>query len=171
VRTLASAPVRGVVVVVSPEGAAVAEEARRAGAGVVTNDAPGADMLGSVRCGLRALPADCDAALVALGDQPTVRAEVVEGLVRVLATHAGGIILPAYGGVRGHPLLIASRWFDEILNRYDGVGLRGLLAAHPEAVVEVPVADSEVLHDVDDAEAYRRAVATLNQTPGAPPRE
>src|SRR3954463_1943382 len=66
VRTLLSAPVRGVIVVVSPGGTAVAEEARRGGADTVTNARPDADMLNSVRCGIRALPPDADAALVAL---------------------------------------------------------------------------------------------------------
>ena len=40
---------------------------------VVNPDAAG-DMLSSVRCGLKALPAECNAAIVILGDQPTIRA-------------------------------------------------------------------------------------------------
>src|SRR4051812_36523935 len=74
VRTLLAVPVRAVVVVVSSEGNEVGKEARRGGAAFVTNADPDADMLSSVRCGIRATPADADAALVALGDQPTLQA-------------------------------------------------------------------------------------------------
>jgi len=162
VRTLRAAPVRGVVVVVSPAGIDVTDEVRRAGAETVVNPGHDADMLSSVRCGLRALPPDCDAALVALGDQPTLRAGLVAAMIESLDSRAGGIVVPAHNGVRGHPLLIAANWFDDILSRYDGVGLRGLLVAHPNAVVEVPTSDAQVLDDVDDPEAYGRAVQTLH---------
>ena len=171
VRTLRASPVAGVIVVVSPEGEAVAAAAGGEGATVVTNDVPAADMLSSVRRGVRALPDDCEGALVALGDQPTVRSELVAMLVDAAAARAGAIIVPAHGGRRGHPVLIPSRWFGEVLTRHDGVGLRGLLGGHPEDVVEVAVADEWVLHDIDDRSAYRAAVdrTSDSDTPSPPP--
>jgi molybdenum cofactor cytidylyltransferase len=170
VRTLVASPVRGVAVVVSPEGTGVADEARRAGAATVFNPTPDGDMLSSIRCGLRALPGDCDAALVALGDQPTLRPALVADLVAALHGRSGAIVVPVCGGARGHPLLVAARWFGEVLERHDGVGLRGLLLAHPDRVVEVPTGDAEVLEDVDDPEAYRRALLACENAPRTTPR-
>jgi molybdenum cofactor cytidylyltransferase len=149
----------------------VADEVRRAGAETVVNPGHDADMLSSVRCGLRALPPDCDAALVALGDQPTLRAGLVAAMIESLDSRAGGIVVPTHDGARGHPLLFAATWFDEILSRYGGIGLRGLLTAHPDAVVEVPVGDAQILDDMDDPEAYRRAVQTLHGASGVPHRQ
>lgn len=160
VRTLLSAPVKGVVVVTSPDGEAVGVAAKTAGAIVVVNDDPAAEMLTSVRCGIRALPADRDAALVALGDQPTVRGQLVADMIAADAS----IVVPTCNGRRGHPLLIGSQWFDDILTRYDGVGLRGLLVNRAEHVVELAVADERVLQDMDDPDAYGRALG-LNPTP------
>jgi molybdenum cofactor cytidylyltransferase len=158
VRVLRATPVRSVVVVVPPGGEAIAGAAKDAGACTVVNPDPGADMLSSVRCGVRALPGDCDAALVAPGDQPTLRALLVEQMITAFETAAGGIVVPTHAGRRGHPVLIGSCWFGEILVRYDGVGLRGLLADHPGSVVEVDSGDEEVLHDMDDPEGYARAL-------------
>jgi molybdenum cofactor cytidylyltransferase len=158
VRTIVAAPVRGLVVVASPDGEAVERAAKEAEAATVVNPDPEADMLSSVRCGLRALPADCDAALVALGDQPTIRPELIAGLIALLDTRVEAIVVPTHTGRRGHPLLIASRWFGDILTRFDGVGLRGLLADHPESVVEVEAGDEAVLHDMDEPQDYARAV-------------
>jgi molybdenum cofactor cytidylyltransferase len=155
VRQVRAAPVRGVIVVVSDGAGAVATAARRTGADVVVNPEPDSEMLDSVRCGVRALPADCDAALVATGDQPTVRPEVIREMIAA----RGEIVVPACNGRRGHPILFTGRFFGEVLTHYDDVGLKGLLAAHPGNVREITVADDAVLEDMDDPEAYRKALA------------
>ena len=98
------------------------------------------------------------AALVAPGDQPAVRPGLVSSMLAALETGRGSVVVPTHAGRRGHPVLIASRWFGEILTHYDDVGLRGLAAAHPDAVTELRVDDEWVLSDIDDPDAYRRAL-------------
>jgi CTP:molybdopterin cytidylyltransferase MocA len=67
----------------------------------------------SLRCGLEALAPDAEAAVVVLADGPGLAPEAVD---RVLAAwRAGGedVIAASYGGVRGHPVLLArSAWAD-----------------------------------------------------------
>ena len=67
----------------------------------------------SLRCGLEALATDAEAAVVVLADGPGLAPEAVD---RVLAAwRAGGedVIAASYGGVRGHPVLLArSAWAD-----------------------------------------------------------
>ena len=158
VKTLRSAPVSAVIVVVAAEASAVAAEALAAGAATVVNPDPEADMLSSVRCGIRALPAEAQGALVALGDQPTLKTSLVASMLDASAGRPDAIVVPVYNGARGHPLLVGSRWFREILTRFDGVGMRGLLAEQRDSVVELCVDDEWVLRDVDDPEAYRQAL-------------
>jgi CTP:molybdopterin cytidylyltransferase MocA len=43
------------------------------------------------------------------------------------------------------------------LTQHDGVGLRGLLQAHPSDVVELEVAEAAVLTDMDSPEDYTHA--------------
>ncbi len=66
------------------------------------------------------------------------------------------IIVPVYAGRRGHPMLISPAYAREALTAHDGVGLRGLLLAHPDRVVEVPVDVPGVLEDLDTPADYRR---------------
>jgi molybdenum cofactor cytidylyltransferase len=129
----------------------------------IPNPDPEGDMLSSVRCGLRALPTVCKAVLVVLGDQPGVSREMVGELVRTFRNQPNGggisrkeIIVPTHAGRRGHPLLFAARFWDEILTRYDGVGLHGLLAAHPSEVLEFAVSTAAELEDMDTPEDYQR---------------
>ena len=47
-------------------------------------------------------------------------------------------------------MLFSSKFCDEVQKKYDGVGLRGLLSAHPEQVHEMKVEDEAVLADMDN---------------------
>jgi molybdenum cofactor cytidylyltransferase len=64
--------------------------------------------------------------------------------------------VPVYHGKRGHPLLFSARYSQEILTRYDGEGLRGLLRAHPEDIFELPAPSDSVLSDMDYPQDYLR---------------
>ncbi len=120
-------------------------------------------MLASIRCGLAAMPADCRAVLVALGDQPAITAELIDAMIECFSSGGRGIVVPVHAGRRGHPLLLDGRYRSEILTGCDQVGLRGLLAAHADDVFDFPVSTSAVLSDMDYPEDYRRELARLRQ--------
>jgi molybdenum cofactor cytidylyltransferase len=156
-------PVDDAVVVVGNDGARIAEALAGRRVRFVANPDPEGEMLSSVRCGLRALPQGCEAALVVLGDQPGLTAEVVAALVRAFRGSGRGIVVPTHRGRRGHPVLIAARYRDQVLARYDGVGLRGLLKAHHDDVLEVGVFAPAVIEDVDEPADYERAAGAFHK--------
>jgi CTP:molybdopterin cytidylyltransferase MocA len=122
-------------------------------------------MLSSVRCGLRALPASCQGVLVVLGDQPSVTPGLVTALIAAFRDSGRGIVVPAWNGRRGHPMLLAARFREEVLRQHDGVGLRGVLSAHPEEVLEIDAGSPAVLDDMDTPEDYARE-KTRHTPPG-----
>lgn len=67
----------------------------------------------SLRCGLRALPDDTEAAVVVLGDGPWLAAASLE---RALAAwrESGEITAASYGGRRGHPVVLGREIWDAI---------------------------------------------------------
>jgi len=162
-----ASPVDQVFVVIGDDGGRITEALAGRHVHFVTNPHAEGEMLSSVRCGLLAMPQECRTVLVALGDQPGITADVVAVLVRAHRDAGRGIVVPTHGGRRGHPLLFAIHYRDEILSRYDQVGLRGLLQAHPEDVLEVEVPTPGVLEDMDVPEDYRRAAAGLPNTSGS----
>ena len=162
---LLRSPADQVFVVVGKEGKPILEAIAGRRVHCVTNTHAEDEMLHSVRCGLIAMPEECAAAIVALGDQPGITADVVAGLIRSFHTTGRGIVVPTYKGKRGHPLLFAMHYRNEILTRHDGRGLRGLLEAHPQEVFELEVAEAGILEDVDLPEDYRRAIARLPNDP------
>ena len=147
-----------VCVVVGHDGGQVAERLAGRRVRIVDNPDYASGMLSSVRCGLRALPEARDWVLVALGDQPAVAPEWIDELVEAMQNSGKGIVVPVYQGRRGHPLLLAARYRQEVLTEHDDVGLRGLLRAHPEDVYELAMPTAAVLSDMDDPADYQREV-------------
>ena len=120
-------------------------------------------MLSSVRAGLAASDESWNAALIVLGDQPSLRAETINVLIQSHFTRPGDIVVPAFEGRRGHPLLVPMHFREEIVERFDETGLRGLLHTHPESVTEVTVDTATILEDMDYPEDYRRAIEALER--------
>ncbi len=145
-----------VYVVAGHQASRVTEELSGRPVSVVINPDYRAGMLSSVRCGLRALRPACEPILVALGDQPAITSSLIDRLAQAFTATDRGIVVPLYRGQRGHPLLFSQRYCKQILTRYDDVGLRGLLYAHPDDVLEYRVSTPAVLSDIDDPEDYRR---------------
>jgi molybdenum cofactor cytidylyltransferase len=154
---LLRSPVDQVFVVVGRDEKSILEAIAGRRVHSVTNTRDEGEMLHSVRCGLIAMPEDSAAAIVALGDQPGITADVVAELVKSFHTTGRGIVIPTYKCRRGHPLLFAMHYRDEILTRFEGNGLRGLLEAHPQDVFELEVAEASILEDIDLPEDYERA--------------
>jgi molybdenum cofactor cytidylyltransferase len=154
-----------VLVVVSSDADRIAQALASRPVTFVTNPNPEGDMLSSIRCGLRALPSDCEAALVVLGDQPRIDAELIKRVLRAKETSGRGIALPIADGKRGHPIAVAAQYFPEVLSKFDGVGLHGLVDAHPNDLVTWPITESLLLADMDFPEDYERHRAAQEKQP------
>ena len=101
----------------------------------------------SVRCGLAAVSENASAALFVPVDQPRLRSESLERLVRA-HTEGAAIVVPVASGRRGSPVLFARPFFAE-LNRLEGdVGGRAVLRHHSENITEVTLPEQE-LFDLD----------------------
>jgi len=112
-------------------------------------------MLTSIQAGLRALPPDAKAAVIVLGDQPFLAPRIVDAIVEAYGKSEKGIVIPAFKGRRGHPVLIDLEYRAEVLALDPCDGLRALMLAHPEDILEVEVADPNILRDLDTPEDYR----------------
>jgi CTP:molybdopterin cytidylyltransferase MocA len=60
----------------------------------------------SLRCGLAALPAEAEAAVVVLADGPELAPEAIDRVVAAWRDGDGDVIAASYGGQRGHPVVL-----------------------------------------------------------------
>ncbi len=103
----------------------------------------------SLRAGLRALPLDVDAVVVALADQPLVGAEAV---ARLIAAFRSGVTVAvaAYEGKPRNPVLLAREHWPEVIATATGdQGARAFLRAHPDLVTLVECGDTGRPDDID----------------------
>lgn len=68
----------------------------------------------SLRCGLAALGADVEAAVVVLADGPELAPEAVERVVAAWRGGGGDVVAASYGGVRGHPVVLARAAWESV---------------------------------------------------------
>ncbi len=113
-------------------------------------------MSASLRCGLKALTADADAALILLGDMPRVGTALLRRMIAAFnPTEGRAIIVPAFQGKRGNPVLWDRRFFAEMMELHGDVGARHLIGEHAELVTEIEAENAAIFLDIDTPEAYR----------------
>jgi molybdenum cofactor cytidylyltransferase len=162
-RTLEAAGIDDVVVVTGAHDRAIrdafAGQPLSAGVRIVFNPAHEQGQLASLVAGLDALaPHHPDAVLVALVDQPLVRAETIVALVEALHREPAAIVRPAYQGRHGHPVLFARETFDALRAAPLEEGARAVVHAWRDRVFHVPVDDAGVVDDIDTPADYIRVV-------------
>jgi molybdenum cofactor cytidylyltransferase len=118
---------------------------------MVENPSPEDGVSSSIAIGLRALPETSSAALIGVADQPYLTVEAVEELLDAFVP--GRIVVPRFGDHRGNPPVFDRRFFRDLMQLRGDRGGQVVVNAHPEAVVEVSLAE-EIGDDVDRPEDW-----------------
>lgn len=113
------------------------------------------EMMESLRLGIKALPADVDAVLIALGDQPQMRPEVVRKLAATYAADKPRVLVPVYRGRRGHPWIVSKELWEDLVTG-DYATPRHFLLAHSGETVSLETESPEILQDLDLPEDYEQ---------------
>ena len=120
----------------------------------VVNPAYAEGLSTSLQAGIAALPPDCSAVVVILGDMPQITAGQIDRLIAAFRDGGGqaSAVVPVRGGRRGNPVLLNLR-----LLRPGIAGLRGDRGAGPLLVGRSDVleiaGDPGTLTDIDTPEA------------------
>jgi CTP:molybdopterin cytidylyltransferase MocA len=101
----------------------------------------------SLRCGLRALPAEAEAAVVVLGDGPNLSPGAIDRLLAAWRDLQAPVVAATYGGVRLHPVVLAREAWDRVPDE----GARTLDS------VLIPCDDLGPPGDVDYADQFPRS--------------
>jgi len=141
--TLAASGLTNVVVVLGDDAEALEAALHWRTERRVRNPDPSRGLASSLQVGLAAAGEGSgrppDAALIVLGDQPELRADAIEAILA--AADGAHAIVPRYEHDRGrNPVLLPAGLWPVAQGLAGDQGLGAWLAAHPEAVREVPLA-------------------------------
>jgi len=109
----------------------------------------------SIAIGVAALKPWTRAALIALGDQPRVPAEIVPALLAAWRRTGKEIVAPVYRGTQGTPVLFGAGVFEELAGLTGDAGAKGVVEARSERVALVTL-DIPMPADIDTPEDYAR---------------
>lgn len=147
-RHLLEAGIPRIVLVVAPgHGLDVVPMVRDVRVTTVINPDPSRGMFSSIQAGLAA--ADGDPLVILPADMPFTSAAVIARMVEA-AGDVNTVVVPEYGGRRGHPVVLRGRLRSMLLDANPTSNLKtALLVAAGTPPIEVAVHDSGVLKDVD----------------------
>ena len=146
-----------IILVLGHEAERIREKISAQGIKIVVNPTYHEGMSASLRYGLSMMEKAAEAFLVALGDQPGIREEMINQLIEAFhkALPRKNIVLPTYRSKPGHPVLFGIRYREEMGRLKGDVGGRQILADHPEDILFLEMDTDEVLQDIDTLEDYR----------------
>lgn len=151
-------PLAEIILVLGHEAERILEEISPLPVKIMINSAYPEGMSSSLRCGLLAVNQETTGILIALGDQPGIRREVVADLVGAFQKFypRQNIFVPTYAGQRGHPVIFSKKFFGEIEQLRGDVGGREILSRNETEILEVQVESEGILWDIDTMEDYFR---------------
>ena len=154
-----------VLVVLGRDAAAVRQSLAELPVSFVVNPHYENGMGTSLVAGVSALPADIEAVLIALGDQPLPRPAIVDRLLAAYHSTGAPIVVPVYRDGRGNPVLFAASVFPELLAVRGDEGARAVVARDPSRLssVHFPFAAPP---DVDTPEDLRALLGAGEDGPG-----
>lgn len=125
----------------------------------VTNKEFSSGMATSLQAGILAVPESASAAIILLGDQPLVSADLIDAILGASAIHPDRIVATGYGSRMGTPVLFPRALFAELLATTGDVGGRDVIQRHVDELVVIPAPSAVMAVDVDtreDVEHLRR---------------
>ena len=112
----------------------------------------------SVIAGLNLVHSGVQGVMLALGDQPLVDSQTINILIGEFYNHDKGIAVPTYQGRRGHPIIFAIKYKEQLLKLGGDVGGRKIIKDHPDDILEVAVNSESVIADFDTTDDYQAYV-------------
>lgn len=121
---------------------------------VAINKAYRQGMSTSILTGLRLISDKVEGIMLALADQPFINRQTINCLIEAFGTHNKGIVIPLYQGRRGHPVIFAAKYRQELLALKGDIGGRQIIARHPDDILEVVTDCGSVIIDIDNMNSY-----------------
>lgn len=120
----------------------------------------------SLAQGILSADEKAQAFLVALGDQPLVRVDIVNALIDAYQRGGKGIAIPSFEGLPGHPVIFDKKYRQDLLRLQGDVGGKDVVKSHPEDVLHIEVDSASVIYDIDDWDDYQKQLEEYTASMG-----
>jgi len=112
----------------------------------------------SIHKGLQVMDQRSEGILISLGDQPFLKTRTINVLLHAFQQRKGGIVVPSFKGMKGHPVIFHQMFRKELLKLRGDTGGKPILLKYSKQIKTLPVRSEGVIKDIDTREAYQQAL-------------
>ena len=153
IANLRAAGVSEIIVVVGWRGDELEKKLAAPDVFFAINSNPDSPMATSIRTGMYFVGEASAAVLITPADHPAIPAGTIKSIIEAWQSGAP-LVQPEYDGRGGHPVLVARRYFKELLHLDSESGLRGFFAGHRNDTLRLVVDSPFIARDLDTWEDY-----------------
>ena len=121
---------------------------------ITVNSAYREGMSTSIVAGLSLISDKTQGVILALADQPFIDSHTINHLIEAFGAHNKSIAIPVYQSKRGHPVIFAIKYKEELLRLKGDIGGREIISQHPDDILEVTVNCEGICVDIDTVDNY-----------------
>lgn len=161
VRALKGTKIDRIIVVLGHQAEEIQKRIARLPVTFLVNKNYAQGQLSSLIVAIRSLAAEkttekVDGVLVHLVDHPFISPALVDHMIDRFYETKKLVVIPRYGGRRGHPVIFSSRLFPELLSAPLEKGAKVVVHAHRDETLEIETDFAGVTIDIDTPEEYRQ---------------
>ena len=131
----------------------IKEIGKRYGLRTIHNENPDLGQSQSMKLGIRESE-ESEAYMFIVGDQPFLTKELINRLIEEYKKREFPIIVPYFNGERSMPMIMSSKYKDQLLNVEGDKGGRNIVKDNPLKVKKVHIEDKEIVMDIDTPEDF-----------------
>lgn len=146
-----------VVVVLGHEAERIKEELKNFDCRIILNERYEEGQSSSVKAGVAAISHEAEAVLILPGDVAFIRPDLIDVVIKKFEESKAPVVVAAYKGEPGHPILFHNTLFQEILRISEaGAGLKEVVERHTHEIKTVETGAEEVTIDIDTQEDFSK---------------
>jgi molybdenum cofactor cytidylyltransferase len=143
-------------VVLGPDADIISAQVSLSPQEVVVNSDWQRGQLSSIQAAIRSLPVGTTGMLLCPVDHPLISSSLVADLIEAFEKNHAAVVLPLFEGRRGHPVIFASRLYEELLRAPEDTGARAVVWAHLNEICEVSTTEEGCVLNLNDPEAFQK---------------
>ena len=116
----------------------------------------------AIKCGIEAITAEARAYLFMVGDQPFLKAEIINKVIEVYKKGSPLIVVPTYKGKNTNPVLFDSSLRQRLLQIEGDQGGKGIIEAMRDKTEFIEMDYKAQLEDIDSMEGYLQVVEGIS---------
>ncbi len=159
VTSVCASDVGQVIVVIGHEAEKIRRELNELPLNFVYNPNFSEGMTTSIKYGVKEVSNECDGLMICLGDMPFINTSVINKLIHAYVKNRikgkDLIVVPVFKRRRGNPVLFSIEFRNDILEHKKQSGCKEVIMKNSDSVMEIEMADKNMLLDVDTMEDYQ----------------